>query len=102
MPCRIKIQHVPKMGREEFGESFEYSDEATKKTLVMGIKMSKNRNRRFSVYFRTLVHELMHVAFRIVQRVCKRKYTPESEHEFIERIEDTMLLHLKVLKKVKE
>ena len=96
--CKLRIRHIKKLGKngDEFGEFLEMTNKKFK--TFFDIKLSLRQNKRPSVYLRTLIHELLHFAFEIIKLVYKKKVTGRAEHDFIERIEDSVLANLHLLK----
>lgn len=92
---------MPKFGKK--GADYAEVVDLKRKTYgrFFDIKISDKMNKRRSVYFRTLVHELIHVAFNVAAELFNWKFTEASEHNFIERMEDAILVHWHVLKKIK-
>jgi hypothetical protein len=101
-PCKIRIRNVSKIGKKGLDYAEVLIKECQTYDKYFDIKISHKMNKRRSVYFRSLVHELIHVAFYVVKELFKWKFTNNSEHSFIERIEDSVLMNWHVLKKVKE
>lgn len=94
--CKLRIRHVPKIGDGDMGEFLELQNKTFNR--FFDIKFSMRENLRPSVWFRTLIHELLHFAFRVFGYVYGKWILPRSEHEFISRVEDTVLLELKRLR----
>ena len=76
--------------------SIEMENKTFKK--FFDVKLSLRQNKRVSVYFRTLVHELFHFAFHIILLVYGKRVTTKTEHDFIERVEDSIITNLHILK----
>jgi len=98
--CKLRIRHVRKIGDGDWGEFLELSNKAFKQ--FFDIKISIIENKRPTVWFRTLVHELFHFAFHILYLVFGLRVIPRSEHTFIGKMEDTMLLSMSKLRFYKE
>lgn len=100
--CRLRIRHVKKIGKkgDEFGEFLEMKNKKFKK--FYDIKISIKKNKRVSVYFRTLVHELLHFAFHLLWLAYDKKVLSSSEHDFIDGVEDTVLVEIQKLRFYKQ
>jgi len=72
--------------------------ESKKYKRFYDIKISSRQNKNLTQYLRTLSHELFHIAFYVIADVFKKEYTMQSIHEFIQRMEDAMMVHFHVLK----
>jgi len=96
--CRVRVRHVKKFGKHggDFGEFNEIKNKRFNQ--FFDIKLSLKKNKRLSVYFRTLVHELFHFAFHIIYLIYGKKVTTSSEHDFIEVLEDSVLSNIYILK----
>lgn len=102
MACKIRIRNIKKFGPK--GQDYAEVLDVERKAFgqFYDIKISTKKNRRRSVYFRTLIHELVHVAFNVVEKLFGWKFTADSEHDFIERIEEAVLVHWHVLRRKKK
>lgn len=94
--CKLRIRHVPRIGKEDIGEFLELTNKTFKR--FFDIKISMREVKRASVWLRTLIHELFHFAFHIFDLVFSMRVLPRSEHEFISKVEDTVLIEMKNLR----
>ena len=96
----IRFRHVKKISKGVDGEMIP----ATNKKFgdFLDVKISRRKNKRLVSYVKTVVHEFLHVVFVILDRYFDYVVTAQSEHEYIEAMEDSTVACWYLLKEKKK
>ena len=92
---KVRIRNIANLKHH----SAEISELTNKKYgKFFDIKINRRENPTLMKYLRVLIHELLHLAFFTLEGAFSKKYTGQSEHEYIRLMTDAALLHFEVLK----
>jgi len=95
----IRYRHVTKIAKATEAEinpskNIKYGE-------FLDIKISRRTNKRLLSYAKTAFHEFLHAIFIILDRYFDYEVTAQSEHEFIDAMEDGLVACWYLLKERK-
>jgi len=95
----IRIRNVKKIAKATMGEIWEsHRKRGHVVKEFFDVRISIRENKRVGQYAKTLLHELLHLLFYAIVKVCNRHFTPQTEHDFIDAMEDSLLCNWYILK----
>jgi len=84
---KLTVHFLDKTKDRSFGRT--YSNNGRKGRFI---SLNMRKNKEPIVFFQTIVHEFLHIAFTLVRNFARVKVTNRQEHRFIQDIEDYMIL----------
>lgn len=84
LDLRGRIRTVQRTEDRDFGDTWISGNK-------FDIRIALENNKHVDEFSATLLHELLHIWFKLVKKICRLKVTSTEEHEIIKGVESVVI-----------